>query len=137
MSLPPSSVPHGHAPTASADPRQIESWALTETALRMGTAQETPEDTDALLHAVRLNWQLWTIFQASLFDPDCPLPVDLRDNILSLCGFVDKHSASVINDPDPGKLDILISINRELASGLMTTAGTSAPATLEPTASRT
>ena len=132
MSLPPSPSPHGATPVASADPRQIESWALTETALRMSAAQKTPGDEAALLQAVRLNWRLWTIFQASLFEPDCPLPTDLRDNILSLCGFVDKHTASVINDPAPDKLDILISINRELAGGLMTTAAPPAPATLEP-----
>jgi flagellar protein FlaF len=124
MSLPPSSSsnPYGTAPTASAAPRHIEGWALAETALQMSAAQQNPADESALLQAVRLNWRLWTIFQASLFEPDCPLPVDLRDNLLSLSNFVDKHTAAIITDPDPSKLDVLIGINRELASGLMTTA---------------
>jgi len=87
-----------------------------------------PTNETALLQAVRLNWRLWTIFQASLFEPDCPLPVELRDNLLSLSNFVDRHTAGIITDPDPAKLDILIDINRELASGLMT----GVPTTLKP-----
>jgi flagellar protein FlaF len=115
-------------PTAIASPRHIEGWALAETALQMTAARQDPTNETALLQAVRLNWRLWTIFQASLFEPDCPLPVELRDNLLSLSNFVDRHTAGIITDPDPAKLDILIDINRELASGLMT----GVPTTLKP-----
>ena len=103
-------------------------FALAETALQMTAARQDPTNETALLQAVRLNWRLWTIFQASLFEPDCPLPVELRDNLLSLSNFVDRHTAGIITDPDPAKLDILIDINRELASGLMT----GVPTTLKP-----
>lgn len=71
-----------------------------------------------MLAAVRLNWRLWTIFQAELLDPDCMLPEGLRSNVLSLANFVDKHSVELVARPEPEKLDILISINRELAGGL-------------------
>jgi flagellar protein FlaF len=118
MSLLPNPVPYHEAPAATADPRLIEAWALSETALRMTVARQAPVDETALLHAVRLNWRLWTIFQASLFDPECPLPIEVRNNILSLAAFVDKHTAGIVADPDPGKLDILISINENLAAGL-------------------
>ena len=120
MSPPPRSNPYSNVPTAAADPRQIEGWALTETAVRMKAAQRQPVDEAALLQAVRLNWRLWTIFQASLLEPDCPVPVDIRNNILSLSNFIDKHTASIIGNPEPSKLDVLIRINRELAGGLMT-----------------
>lgn len=122
MSLPPSQVPLHDAPAATADPRLIESWALSETAGRMDAARQPPVDEEALLHAVRLNWRLWTIFQTSLFDPECPWPIEVRNNILSLAAFVDKHTAGVVADPDPGKLDVLIRINQELAGGLATSA---------------
>jgi flagellar biosynthesis activator protein FlaF len=127
MSLPPPSHPHGSAPAVTADPRQVEGWALSETALRMNTARQEPVDEAGLLQAVRLNWRLWTIFQASLFEPDCPLPADIRNNILSLANFVDKHTAAIIADPDPSKLDVLIGINRELASGLLSVPQAPAP----------
>ena len=118
MSLPPSSSSFQEAPAANADPRLIEGWALSETALRMASVCQEPVDEVALVHAVRLNWRLWTIFQASLFDPDCPLPTDLRDNILALANFIDKQSAGIVADPDPGMVDVLIRINQELAGGL-------------------
>ena len=122
MSLPPSPAPSQTPPAATADPRLIEGWALTETARRLAAAAEQPADAGTLLEAVRLNWRLWSIFQASLFDPECPLPADLRDNILALAAFIDRHSADLIADPDPGKVGILVSINRELAGGLTTAA---------------
>lgn len=87
----------------------------------MEAVRVEPVDEEALLQVVHLNWRLWTIFQTSLLDPDCPLSIDLRNNILSLANFIDRHSADFIADPAPSKLDILIGINRELAAGLMTT----------------
>ncbi len=112
--------PYSSVPTVNADPRQVEAWALTETALRMRASQREPVDETAILQAVRLNWRLWTIFQASLLEPDCLLPTELRAGILGLSNFVDRHTAGIIADPQPGKLDVLIKINRELAGGLMT-----------------
>ena len=107
------------APPPSADPRQVEGWALTEIAHRMEAARAEPADEATLLQVVHLNWRLWTIFQTSLIDPDCPLDIEIRNNILSLANFIDRHSADIIADPAPSKLDVLIGINRELAAGLM------------------
>lgn len=75
-------------------------------------------DTEAMLAAVRLNWRLWTIFQGELLDPVCTVPDDIRTNVLSLAQFVDKHTVAFIAEPEPAKLDVLISINRDLAGGL-------------------
>jgi flagellar protein FlaF len=131
---PPRSNPYSNVPSAAANPRQVEGWALTETALRMKAAQREPVDETALLQAVRLNWRLWTIFQASLLDPDCPLPIEIRNNLLSLSNFIDKHVAGIIAEPNPAKLDVLILINREIAGGLMTVppAAAPGPAAAEP-----
>jgi flagellar biosynthesis activator protein FlaF len=93
---------------------------LTQAALRMKAARDA-NDREGILSAVRINWRLWTVIQAELLDPQCSVPMDIRTNVLSLAQFVDKHSVEIIGKPAPGLLDILISINRELAGGLFTT----------------
>ncbi|MBI1208675.1 MAG: hypothetical protein GC191_15495 [Azospirillum sp.] len=125
---------YSNVPTAGSDPRQVEGWALTETALRMKASQREPIDSAALLQAVRLNWRLWTIFQTSMLSPETQVPDEIRSNILSLADFIDHHTAGIIADPKPEKLDVLIRINREIAGGLMTTppATASAPAAPAP-----
>jgi len=104
---------------------------LTQAALRMKTARDA-NDREEMLSAVRINWRLWTIIQAELLDPQCVVPMDIRANVLSLAQFVDKHSVEVIGKPVPGRLDILISINRELAGGLFTTPRSQSQEVLDP-----
>ncbi len=111
------SSPYSSAPV-SGTPREIEAWALTESARRLFDAQQR-EDIEALLQAARLNWRLWTIFQAELTAPDCPVPAEIRANMLSLCNFVDKQSVALLAAPRPQLVDALISINREIARGLL------------------
>ena len=73
-----------------------------------------------MIDAVRLNWRLWTIFQAELLDPESTVPVDIRTNLLTLAQYIDKHTVDFLAKPTPDKLDTLININRELATGLYT-----------------
>ena len=84
-------------------------------------AARDANDQEAMLAAVRINWRLWTIVQAELLDPRCTVPMEIRTNVLSLAQFVDKHSVDILGKPAPKQLDVLISINRELAGGLFTT----------------
>lgn len=107
-------------PPLPGNPRAVEAWGLTQAAIRMKDAQET-SDREAILAAARLNWQLWTILQAELLSPDCPTPTEIRTNVLSLAKFIDKHTVDIIGDPEAGKLEVLITINRELAGGLYET----------------
>lgn len=71
-----------------------------------------------MIDAVRLNWRLWTIFQAELLDPDSTVPMDIRTNLLSLAQYIDKHTVDFLAKPTPDKIDTLVNINRELATGL-------------------
>jgi flagellar protein FlaF len=114
------------------DPRRTEGWALTESARRLAEAQRNPADNAAFLDAVRRNWRLWTIFQAGVMSPDSPMPNELKANVLSLSNFIDRHTVGILADPVPGKLDILIRINREIAAGLL---ATPASAAVTPTVS--
>ena len=119
--MPKSSLVRSYAaPPAPGNPRATEAWALTRLALRLRDSKER-NDASEMLEAVRINWRLWTILQAELLDPDCQLPEEVRGNVLSLAQFIDKHTVDIIADPKPEKLDVLISINRELAGGLFTT----------------
>ncbi len=102
------------------NPRETEGRALLEAARRMSDAQNRPDDKKAISEVARLNWRLWTILQAEICAPECPLPEDLRVNMLNLCNFVDKHMVDVLASPTADKLDIMININRQIAAGLLT-----------------
>lgn len=86
----------------------------------MSDAQKRPDDKRAISETARLNWRLWTILQAEICAPECPLPEDLRVNMLNLCNFVDKHMVDVLAGPTADKLDVMININRQIAAGLLT-----------------
>jgi flagellar protein FlaF len=100
-------------------PRETEGRALLEAARRMADAQRTPDDTEGLRAAARLNWRLWTIFQAELSTPDCPLPTEIRQNMLNLSNFIDKRMVEILATPKPEQLDVLININKQIAAGLL------------------
>jgi flagellar protein FlaF len=100
-------------------PRETEGRALMEAARRLSVAKENPGDKAALVDTVRLNWRLWTIFQSDLSEPDNALPEELRNNMLTLCNYVDKRTVEILSSPNPESLDVLININRNIASGLL------------------
>lgn len=99
------------------DPRKTEAWALMQAAVRMKLAQDSG-DFDQMRSALRLNWRLWTILQSDLLEPDCPVPPELRANMLSLSNFVDRQVVAFMANPEARLLDSLISINREISAGL-------------------
>lgn len=103
----------------NAPPQAAEGYALIELARRLDEAAKTPEDIEAIRDVVRLNWRVWTIFQAELVDPACQTPIPIRENLLSLSNFIDKRSAELIATPDATKLVVMININRQIGAGLL------------------
>ena len=99
-------------------PRQTEARALLEAARMMDAAIAT-DDMDEYRAALRLNWRLWTIIQADVTAPECELPTEIRENIISLSVFIDKHTVGALAERSGAKLRVLIDINRNIASGLM------------------
>jgi len=101
--------------------RDLEAAVLTKAAHLLRNCQahwgEAGCDT-RLNEALRYNQKIWTVFQAELVRDDNPLPLELRENILSLSIFVDRRIIDVMAQPDPEKLNILIDINLNLAAGL-------------------
>lgn len=105
-------------------PAQTEAWALLEAAKRMASAivsgpQGNKETEENMKHALRLNWRLWTIFQAELLDETCKVPDEIRVNMLTLCQFVDKQTVKILAKPTPDAMVPLVDINRNIAAGLM------------------
>lgn len=103
----------------NAPPQAAEGYALIELARRLDDAARLPEDTENIRNVVRLNWRVWTIFQAELVDPECQTPRQIRENLLSLTNFVDRRSAELIAKPDAAKLSVLINVNRQIGAGLL------------------
>lgn len=120
------------------DPRSTEAWALAEASRRlMAAARITDDNGEALRAALILNQRLWSIFQASLIDPSCALPKDIRDNVLALSVMVDRNVMQRLADLDGSKIQPIIDINRSIAEGLSATpdvpAGTPTPASNQST----
>lgn len=102
------------------NPRNTEGWALIQAARRLAEAAAAENPRTAMRDALRLNWRLWTIFQVEMSAEDCPAPTEVRENILSLCQFIDRHTVELMADPVEDRLKVLIDINRNIAAGLMT-----------------
>jgi len=106
-------------------PTYTEAWALIEAARRMAAASDHAaldkiDDRNKVRDAIRLNWRLWTIFQAEMtVDDDEAVPDEIRMNMLTLCKFVDQHTITTMQDPVPEKVSTLIEINRNIAAGLL------------------
>lgn len=116
------------------DPRSTEAWALAEASRRlMAAARVTDDAGESLRAALILNQRLWSIFQASLIDPSCELPKDIRDNVLALSVMVDRHVMQRLGDLDGTKIQPIIDINRSIAEGLSMSPPAGALAPTAPT----
>ncbi len=103
--------------------RDVEADVLTKAALKLKACQDHWVDNgqDAgLAAALKYNQRVWTILQAELENPENPLPIALRRDLLRLILFIDKRSLDTLAYPSPEKLGILININHNIAAGLRT-----------------
>lgn len=126
-----------HAPT---DQRSLEAQLLLKAAQKLEQLQLslkngiTPslEQVDDILE---YNRKLWTVFASETANEENPLPQDIKNNIASLAVFIFKRTVSIQSETTAEKFDVLIEINRQIASGLMKqaeNAETAAPATETP-----
>jgi flagellar protein FlaF len=119
--------------------RDLEANVLTKAAMRLQSLRDnwTSAEHYALLgETLNYNQRVWTFFQAELTMEDNPLPDEIKRNLLTLSVYVDRRTFEVLAYPAPEKLDILISINLNIAAGLrgQTTQPASAPAASANTA---
>lgn len=105
------------------DQRELEGRILLKSAKMMADLQGDWENVtpQILEETLKYNRQVWMIFyDTALENPEGNRPNDLRSNIINLANFIFKREIDLLANPDSKKLDILISINREIAAGLMT-----------------
>ena len=65
-----------------------------------------------------LNRKLWTILVSDATEESNPLPFEIKQNVFNLAHFIFKHTFAVMANPEAKALDILISINMNIARGL-------------------
>lgn len=100
------------------DSRTHQAQVLRSAAYRLQEAKNKWGDAHLLHDALQFNLRFWTIVQADGLADDCPLPKEIRVNILRLSSWVDRRTMEIYEDPSPEKLDSLININIQLAEGL-------------------
>jgi flagellar protein FlaF len=101
--------------------REIEAAVLTKAARKLKDCQENWNTGDLevkLDGALKFNQRIWSIFQDDLMRDDNPLPKNLRLDILRLSNFIDRRILETMAYPSPEKLNIIISINNNIAAGL-------------------
>ncbi len=126
-------APTGYASRPGGDdPRSTEAWALGEASRRLALAARTDDKGESLREALRLNQRLWSIFQAALTEPDCPLPQEIRDNVLALSIMIDRHVMARLGDLDGSKIGPILDINRAIAEGLAGKQATAPSAAPQP-----
>jgi flagellar protein FlaF len=101
------------------NPRDLEANLLAKSALQMQRIRENWDLADTeLAGALKFNRKLWNVFLNSATNEESPLPAAIRQNIANLGLFVLSHTIKLEARPEPGRLDVLININREVAAGL-------------------
>lgn len=100
-------------------PRELEASLLIKAATRLqSVADDWMNREGELDDALSYNRRLWTLLVKAMIAEDNPLPVGIKTNILGLANFIFNQSFKLAADPQPQGLGILVSINREIASGL-------------------
>ncbi len=102
------------------NPRDLEANLLLHAASRLRAVEKGWDvDKTVLDEALLYNRKLWTISLSSATDSDNPLPANIRQNVGNLGLFVINQTLSILATPRPEPLGSLISISRELATGLL------------------
>jgi len=104
----------------TANPRELEADLLLNAAARLQAIRDGWTDKSRELPAaLNYNRKLWSIFVTSATSNENPLPPGVRQNVANLGLFVFNHTLAIMANPRPESLGSLISINRELAAGLL------------------
>jgi flagellar protein FlaF len=101
------------------NPRDLEANLLARSAANLQRIRDNWDTGRADLdEALKFNRKLWNVFMTSVTDESHPLPAPVRQNIANLGIFIMNQTREMMMQPEPQKLDALININRELATGL-------------------
>lgn len=111
----------------TAGPRDLEAQLLIRAANRLQSiVSGQVTDSEEMREALRYNRKLWTVLSTSATAAENPLPPAIKQNIGNIALFVLPHCVELEALPDPRRMASLVNINRELAAGLMGSAGAAA-----------
>jgi flagellar biosynthesis activator protein FlaF len=110
------------------NPREAEGRALMSAARQIAQAAGRTGNRQQLNDALMRNAQLWNIFALEVAQTSNPLPDDTKQHIVNLWKYITDLTQAVILAPNKKKIEQLISLNRIVASGLLTTTADSAAA---------
>lgn len=101
-------------------PRDLEATVLMKAAARLQGLRDNwdGEDKNRFLDDLTYNRRIWTFLLAAVAEEENPLPDAIKKNIIDLGIFIMNHTLKAQAEPAVEKLDVLISINRNLAQGL-------------------
>lgn len=146
--LPPKNSPNPYAKATSvyqaqrqkaplSNVRHIEAEALLKAARMLQEIQDKwPEEEvakadDKLQETLKYNREIWSMFyNTALTNANKNQPEALRTNIINMANFVFRQSLEIISAPSKTKLNLLININRDIASALLARAHAEEPAQL-------
>jgi flagellar protein FlaF len=112
-----------HAQQHTPDQRETEARVLLKAAQMFKDLQSDWDNVnlEIIESTLKYNRNVWLMFyDTAIENPDGNRPNDLRSNIVNLANFIFKREIDIMSEPKKEKLDILITINREIAAGLMT-----------------
>jgi flagellar biosynthesis activator protein FlaF len=111
---------YGKVAKQTSSPRELEASLLLKAAARLQAVRDAwGQDSGQVDEALLYNRKLWSFFLVSVTQPDNPLPDLVRQNVANLGMFVMNQTMSLMAEPQSEKLLPLISINREIAAGLL------------------
>jgi flagellar biosynthesis activator protein FlaF len=99
--------------------REMDAAAFSQAAYVMDQARQKLGNKELGERALKYNQMLWSIVQADVSQADNTLPEELKANLMSLSLYVDKQTTVGLKDPSDELFDGLISINLNIAEGLM------------------
>lgn len=117
-----------HAQKHTPDQRELEARVLLKAAKLLQELKDDLANMDypTIESALKYNRQIWMMFYDTALENkegEEQRPDDLRSNIVNLANFIFKREMEILADKDrkekPQKFDSLISINREIAAGLL------------------
>ena len=111
--------------TDALDGRELEAALLVRAARKLNRCVQLWPDRDSkevrekLDEALAFNQKLWTFLQVELSNPEHPLPLPLRTNLLRLSRYIDQKILLLATGGNLPDLQSLSRINEELAAGLL------------------
>lgn len=106
----------------ASDPREVEARVLLKAAQQMVDLQSNWDTItpDILDDTLKYNRNIWMMFyDTAVEDSSNARPKKINGNISNLASFIFKREIDIKAKPEKSKFDILISINRDIAEGLM------------------